>query len=95
MTDEKQRYTITITDNGTGAQFMETVDCNGFVILGYVGPVKRFEALRVRMHNVNRYDMVNALYTEPELRKAAWKMTADMPPERTTFWKRLFGRKRQ
>ena len=95
MSEMKQKYTITITDNETGAQFMHQVECNGFMIVGCVGPVNRYEAVRIRLHNVNRNDMVNALYTEPELRKAAWKMTADAPPRRMTIWKRLFGRKRQ
>jgi len=89
------KYTIKITDNETGMTFMKPVECNGFMIVGCVGPVNRYEAVRIRLHNVNRNDMVNALYTEPELRKAAWKMTADAPLRRMTIWKRLFGRKRQ
>lgn len=95
MNDMKQRYTIAVTDNVTGQTFMNPVECNGFLIVGCVGPVSRYERIRIRMHNMNRYDTVNALYAETELRKAAWKMTALMPPRRMTIWKRLFGRKRQ
>lgn len=95
MSEMKQKYTIKVIDNETGMEFMHPVECEGFMVAGLVGTGNRYHTVRIRLHNVTRYDMVNALYTEPELRKAAWKMTADMPPRRTTFWSRLFGRKRQ
>lgn len=95
MSEMKQKFTIKVIDNETGLVFMNPVECDGFMVAGLVGNGRRFDTVRTRLHHVNLYDMVNALYSEPELRKAAWKMTADMPPRRTTFWSRLFGRKRQ
>ena len=88
------RYTIQIIDNETGLPFMKPVECNGFVIAGCVGPVEKYTALRVRVHHMTLNDAENALYSNEWLRRAAYKMAADMPPRKLTFWKRLFCRKR-
>lgn len=89
----ENRYRIVIEDTQTGETFMNPVECNGFMIVGCVGPIDHYEAMRVRMHNVSDSDMVNTLYTEPELRKAAMQAAWYAKSKRKSIWWRLFHRR--
>lgn len=68
------KYRITVTNMETGEEACKPVECDGMMIVGLVGEREKYHAVRVRYSGVNENDMINAMYSEPKLKRAACRM---------------------
>ena len=88
------KYLISIIDQETGEEVMKPVECDGMMIVGLVGKQGEYEKVRLRLHMVDGRDMVNALYSDPDLRKAAFRMADLMKREYKGWLWKLFHREK-
>ena len=88
------KYLISIIDQETGEEVMKPVECDGMMIVGLVGKQGEYVKVRLRLHMVDGRDMVNALYSDPDLRKAAVRMADLMKREYKGWLWKLFHREK-
>lgn len=68
------RYQITVMDNQTGEMLKAPMECEGFTIIAFHGDVKRsgiHDRMRCWSKGSSREELICALHSEPNLRKAA------------------------
>lgn len=86
------KYLISVINQETGEEVMKPVECDGMIIVGLVGKKGEYHAVRTRLKHVDNRDMTNALYSEPVLREAAFRMAHLMKREYKGWLWRLFHR---
>lgn len=91
-----QKYRITITEIYTGKEVMEPVECNGFLIQGYIGPRDEdgcYKGVRTRIHEAMKADISLGLYNNDVTKEAMYGgAKCGRKLERRMALRRLFGR---
>lgn len=70
------RYQITAMDNQTGEMLKAPLECEGFTIICYHGPVREsgiHDRMRCWCKGISQHELACAIYSEPHLRAAARK----------------------
>lgn len=91
-----QKYRITITEIYTGKEVMDPVECNGFLIQGYIGPRDEdgcYKGVCTRIHEAMKADISMGLFTN-DVTKEVMYVGAKLGKkvERRRALRRLFGR---
>lgn len=91
-----QKYRITVTEIYTGKELMKPVECDGFLIQGYLGPRGEggcYKEVSVRIHQASKADIGMGLHANDVTREAMMGgAKAAKKYDRIMFWRRLFGR---
>lgn len=89
------KYRITVTEVYTGKEVVPEVECNGFLIQGYIGQRDEdgcYSGVKTRIHEASRADISMGLFHNDATREAMYKGTiAGRKVERKRVWRRLFG----
>ena len=86
------KYLISVINQETGEEVVRPVECDGMMIVGLVGKQGEYHAVRVRYGGVNENDMINAMYSEPKLKRAACRLAELVKREYKGWLWRLFHR---
>lgn len=89
------KYRITVTEIYTGNEVVPEVECNGFLIQGYIGQRDEdgcYSGVKTRIHGASRADMSMGLFHNDATSEAMYKgAIAGRKVERKRAWRRLFG----
>lgn len=85
-----RRYSVTAQELLTGESPTPEIDCDGYVIMGFVrGEDGSMEQVRISMHGISNRNVVEGLYSNPELRRCAQIMT-EVEKIHNRPWRRLW-----
>ena len=89
------KYRITVTEIYTGNEVVPEVECNGFLIQGYIGQRDEdgcYSGVKTRIHEASGADISYGWYSNEETREAMMVgARAVRKYERCMWWRRLFG----
>ena len=91
-----QKYRITVTEIYTGKEVTDPVECDGFLIQGYIGPrdeVGSYKGVSTRIHKAMKADIGLGLFTNDVTKEAMYSgAKCGKKVDRRMALRRLFGR---